>query len=50
MFFVYITFKNETLNLNLMTTKSNWWDKLLKIVIVVASAVLCALGIQAMPA
>ena len=30
-----------------MTTKSNWWDKLLKIVIVVASAVLCALGVQA---
>jgi hypothetical protein len=48
--FFNITYKNETLNLNLMTTKSNWWDKLLKIVIVVASAVLCALGVQAMPA
>ena len=33
-----------------MATKSNWWDKLLKIVIVVASAVLGALGVQAMPA
>ena len=34
----------------LMATKSNWWDKLLKIVIAVASAVLGALGVQAMPA
>ena len=31
-----------------MATKSNWWDKLLKIVIAVASAVLGALGVQAM--
>ena len=41
---------NLTLNLNLMATKSNWWDKLLKIVIAVASAVLGALGMNAMPA
>ena len=33
-----------------MATKSNWWDKLLKIVIAVASAVLGALGMNAMPA
>ncbi|EDS16590.1 hypothetical protein BACSTE_00722 [Bacteroides stercoris ATCC 43183] len=48
--FFNITYKNETLNLNLMITKSNWWNKLLKIVIVVASAVLCALGVQTMSA
>ena len=48
--FFNITYKNETLNLNLMATKSNWWDKLLKIVIAVASAVLGALGMNAMPA
>lgn len=33
-----------------MAVKSTWWDKLLKIVIVVASAVLGAFGAQAMPA
>ena len=33
-----------------MATKSNWWDKLLKIVIAVGSAVLGALGMNAMPA
>ena len=33
-----------------MATKSSWWDKFLKIVIAVASAVLGAFGAQAMPA
>ena len=32
-----------------MSTKSTWWDKLLKIVTAVASAVLGALGAHAMP-
>ena len=32
-----------------MATKSSWWDKFLKIVIAVASAVLGALGAHAMP-
>lgn len=32
-----------------MATKSTWWNKLFKIVIAVASAVLGALGAQAMP-
>lgn len=32
-----------------MATKSSWWDKFLKIVIAVASAVLGAVGAQAMP-
>lgn len=31
-----------------MATKSTWWDNLLKIVIAVASAVLGALGANAM--
>ena len=33
-----------------MAVKSTWWDKLLKIVIAVALAVLGAFGAQAMPA
>ena len=33
-----------------MAVKSTWWDKLLKIVIAVVSAVLGAFGAQAMPA
>ena len=32
-----------------MATKSSWWDKFLKIVIAVASAVLGAVGANAMP-
>ena len=32
-----------------MATKSSWWDKFLKIVTAVASAVLGAVGAKAMP-
>ncbi|WP_154656074.1 smalltalk protein [Bacteroides gallinarum] len=31
-----------------MATKSSWWDKLLKIVIAVASAILGAVSVHAM--
>ena len=46
---MYVFF-NLTLNLNLYGNKIKLVDKLLKIVIAVASAVLGALGVQAMPA
>ena len=42
--------KLKTQNSDHMAVKSTWWDKLLKIVIAVASAVLGAFGAQAMPA